>query len=76
MMEAATMKERPVRLFLDQYRTLWQARTVRELREKIGGGRVSIMYRDKTDGRTVRCGYVIGQLWLSEVAPVEKEAKP
>lgn len=64
------------KLFIDQWGNKFFARTLKELRAQIGGGgsRVSIMYRDKKDGRTVKCGYVIGGHWLSAYAPVEQEA--
>jgi hypothetical protein len=70
------MKERyslgkPRRLFLDQYGQRWYANTVRDLRRQIPG-KVSIMYLDKRDGSVIRCGYVVGKLWLAEYAPVEK----
>jgi hypothetical protein len=58
-------------LYIDQYgKPVW-ARTVRELREKAGGGRVSTMYSDKKDGRTVRTGYVVGRRWFSRYLPLE-----
>lgn len=62
-------------LYLDQYGNRFYARTVKELRAQIGmgGSRVSRMYQDKKDGRTVCTGYVIGTHWLSAFAPVEKE---
>ena len=62
---------KPNHLFLDQFGEPIWARTVKELREKVGGGRVSTMYRDKKDGSVVRCGYVIGRRWFSRFAPVE-----
>jgi hypothetical protein len=62
---------KPHHLFLDQFGEPIWARTVKELREKVGGGRVSTMYRDKKDGSVVRCGYVIGRRWFSRFAPVE-----
>jgi hypothetical protein len=42
------------------------------LRQQLSG-RVSKMYVDKTDGRTVQVGYVIGRNWLTlyEVKRVE-----
>jgi len=58
-------------LYRDQYGNTFKARTVRELRAVIGGGRISKMYVDKADGRTVHCGYVIGQHWLTAYQPVE-----
>jgi hypothetical protein len=60
-------------LWLDQYGNRFWAAGRKELQEQIPG-KVSIMYRDKPDGRVVRCGYVIGQHWLTEFAPVEGEA--
>lgn len=60
-------------LYIDQYGTKFWAKTVTELREQIGmgGSRVSKMYRDKTDGRIMHVGYVIGGHWLTAYAPVE-----
>lgn len=58
-------------LYLDQYGNRWFASTVRELCEKIGGGRVSKMYVDKPDGRTVQIGYVIGRHWCTAFRPFE-----
>jgi hypothetical protein len=61
-------------LYIDQYGQRWYARTVRELRQKVGGGRVSRMYIDKKDGSTVHIGYVVGPHWCSAYAPVERPA--
>jgi len=61
-------------LYRDQYGNTIFANTVRELREKAGGGRVSKIYRDKRDGSAVHCGYVVGRLWFSAFMPFEKEA--
>jgi hypothetical protein len=63
------------RLFVDQYGNRFYAQTVRDLRSQIGmgGSRVSRMYRDRRDGSTRAVGYVIGQHWLTEWAPVETE---
>ncbi len=61
------------RLFVDQYGNRFYAATRKELKAQIPG-RIGIMYADKKDGRTVRIGYVIGQHWLREYAPVEKAA--
>ena len=44
---------KPNHLFLDQFGEPIWARTVKELREKVGGGRVTTMYRDKKDGSVV-----------------------
>ncbi len=65
--------QRPLRLFVDQYGGVFFVRTVKELRHRLGG-RVSIMYRDKKDGTTVRTGYVIGRHWLGEYTRVERPA--
>ena len=64
-----------MKLYIDQYGNKFHANTVKELRSQIGGGgsRVSRMYIDKRDGRTVAIGYVIGQHWLKVYAPVEVE---
>ena len=57
-------------LYIDQFgQPIW-ARTVRELREKAGGGRVSTMYCDIKDRGTKRVGYVIGSRWFSRYQPV------
>jgi hypothetical protein len=61
-------------LFIDQYGEPIWARTVKELREKVGGGRVGNVYVDKKDGRTVHCGYVVGRRWFHRFAPVELPA--
>ena len=37
----------------------------------MGGGRVSKMYVDKKDGRSVHIGYVVGQHWLTAYQRVE-----
>ena len=62
------------RLYIDQYGNKVGASTVRELREKSGGGGVSKMYVDKKDGTTVQTGYVVGQHWYTMYAPVELPA--
>ena len=62
---------KPYHIFVDQHGDLVWARTVKELREKVDGGRVGKMYVDKKDGRTVHCGYVVGRRWFSRFAPVE-----
>jgi hypothetical protein len=60
-------------VYLDQYGNRFYASTLRELRQQVPG-RVSPMYCDKKDGRTVRTGYVIGQHWLTAFQPVEVAA--
>lgn len=64
-------KNRPYHLWIDQYGQPVWARTVKELREKCGGGRVFKIYADKKDGRTVLTGYGIGRRWFNRFAPVE-----
>lgn len=61
-------------LYLDQFGNKWTASTVAELRRKIGGGRIAKMYADKTDGRTMHTGYVVGQHWCTAFQPVETPA--
>ena len=61
-------------MYLDQYGSPVWARTVKELREKCGGGKVSKQYVDKKDGRTVHNGYVIGGRWFTAFKPVELPA--
>lgn len=61
------------RLFIDQYGSKIWARSVKDLREQ-AGGRVSKMYRDLPDGSFVHVGYVVGQRWFSEYAPVHRPA--
>lgn len=62
------------KLYVDQYGNKFYADTVKALRAQIGmgGSRVSRMYQDKKDGRTVCVGYVIGGHWLTAYAPIER----
>lgn len=61
-------------LYIDQWGNRFWAATRKALVDQLGGGRVSIMYADKSDGRVVRCGYVIGRHWLSAFIPMEVNA--
>lgn len=63
-------------LYVDQWGNKFYARTIAELRGKIGmgGSRVSKMYRDKKGGASVHVGYVIGQHWLTAYVPFEGRA--
>ena len=61
-------------LYIDQFGARIWARTVTHLREQVGGGRVSKMYVDKLDGRTVHIGYVVGKHWLAAYMPLERPA--
>ena len=63
-----------ITLYLDQWGNRFTSRTVRELREQIGGGRISKMFRDKRDGSTVHVGYVVGAHWLTAFKPIELPA--
>lgn len=58
-------------LYLDQWQNKFWAKTIKELRHKVGGGKVSKMYCDKKDGSIVHVGYVIGPHWLTAFKPVE-----
>jgi hypothetical protein len=60
-------------LYRDQNGAVILARTVRELRQKAGGGRVSTMYVDKESGPHA-VGYVIGNRWFTRFQPVELPA--
>lgn len=60
------------RLYIDQYGNKFGAKSVRELRRKIGNGgsRVSKMFVDRK-GQTLHTGYVVGRHWLTMYKPVE-----
>ena len=61
-------------LYLDQYGNYFYARTVRELREKVGssGSRIAKMYVENgADGEPRHVGYVIAGHWLKMFAPIE-----
>lgn len=63
-------------LYIDQWGNRFWAKTVEELRKQIGSGgsRVSKMYCDKKDGRSVHVGYVVGNHWCTAYQPVERPA--
>ena len=61
-------------LYIDQWGNRYYAHSTRALRDQIGGGRISKMYRDKRDGRTVHVGYVVGRHWLTAYQPIELAA--
>ena len=61
-----------MRLFLDQYGNRYFVNTVKELCQKVYYSKAKKMYCDKKDGTTVHVGYVIGQYWMTEYAPVER----
>jgi len=58
-------------LYIDQYGHKLFANTVAELKRMVGRGKLSRMYRDKADGRTVHVGYVIGNRWFTAFIPFE-----
>jgi hypothetical protein len=61
-------------LWIDQWGNRYFARTVKDLKVQVGPGAVHKIYRDKLDGRSVHCGYSIGQHWFDRYAPVELPA--
>lgn len=61
------------KLYRDQYGNTFFASTLKELKTQIRG-RVSIMYVDSKEGKTMRLGYVIGQHWLTEYVPNWRKA--
>jgi hypothetical protein len=65
---------KPNHLWIDQHGAHVWAHTVKELRERAGGGRVAKQYCDKKDGTTVHNGYIVGGRWFTRYAPVEKAA--
>lgn len=61
-------------LYIDQYGDHIYASTIRELREKAGGGRVFKVYVDGTDGKTYHVGYGVGRRWFSAFTPYRQPA--
>jgi hypothetical protein len=62
-------------LWVDQYGQHVWARTVKELRAKSGGGRISKMYVDAKDGSASRhVGYVVGGRWFTGFIPMQRPA--
>jgi hypothetical protein len=57
-------------MFIDQYGSHQMAGSAKELREKVGGGRVSKMYRDTKEG-TMWVGYVVGYQWFEAYKPTK-----
>lgn len=62
-------------LYVDQYGDKIWAHSVKELREKVGGGRVFKIYVDKIAGqhagKSVHCGYGVGRRWFNAFVSVE-----
>lgn len=63
-----------MRVYINQYNQCFWAKSVKDLRKQVGGGRISKMYIDKTDGSTKHVGYVIGMHWLTAYMPFEQAA--
>lgn len=60
-------------LYVDQYGDKLWARTVKELREKCGGGRVFKIYCDmKPDGKSYHVGYGVGPRWFNAFQPLKR----
>lgn len=60
------------KLFIDQYWEIYNAMTIKELKEKYYlTWRISKLYRDKRDWSTVHCWYCIGSLWMDMYIPLE-----
>lgn len=60
-------------LYIDQYGERLYARSAREL-QRLCGGRLFKIYRDKKDGSCVHCGYGVGRRWFNIFLPYEAPA--
>ena len=65
---------------IDQYRQTYHnlgKYPRKELLERLGYTKAHKMYRDKKDGSSVHCGYVIGGLWIDlyTVEPFERKLR-
>ena len=49
----------------------------KELLSQLGYKNAHKMYKDKKDGSSVHCGYVVGNYWITlyEVEPIERRQK-
>jgi len=56
---------KPELLYIDEYGAHLRAKTLRELQNKAGGGRISKMYLGEK-----HIGYVVGQRWFTAYKPV------
>lgn len=61
---------RKEKLYVDQYGNKFFARTVKELKEKVGSGKVSKMHQT-TGKKNYHVGYVVGGHWLKCYESVE-----
>lgn len=71
------MNGKPI-FYIDQYgKTIW-AKSLHDLQEKAGGGRIFKIFVDKIAGehagKSVHCGYGIGKRWFHAYVPFEKPA--
>lgn len=57
-------------LYVDQYGQQVFARTVKELRASVGGGRVFKVYVNTTKGETLHVGYGVGRRWFTAYQPI------
>lgn len=63
-------------LYLSQYGDKFTARTIKELRQKVGPGRVSRVFVDgngKDLGKVFHVGYSIGKVWLTAYQPLRNQ---
>ena len=64
---------------IDQYGTTYHGLTypAKDLKERIGRGKVSKIYRDTKSGKTYHVGYSVGPYWVDvyEVIPFRKEVR-
>lgn len=56
-------------LYIDQWGARITACTLRELREKCGGGRIFKIYVDGKMGETIHIGYGVGNRWFRGYVP-------
>lgn len=63
-------------LYVDQHGSKIYARSVKELKEKVGPGKVSKIYREINGDVTHHCGYSVGARWFDAYAPVMVRAAP
>ena len=60
-------------LYIDQYGNKIWAKTVKALRQQVGGGccRVSKIYQSDTKGNDFHVGYVVGDRWFHGFVSME-----
>ncbi len=59
------MNGKPILYYDQQSKSVFIARTLRELQFKAGGGRISKMYQDHRVSGRVHIGYVVGDRWFT-----------